>query len=458
MACVLAMLFLVLFSMMAIGFFATFTINTQLSHNESSASRALTAAESGAEFVSYHLSHLTPAATGASDAAALDSIYAQLATRLDGTGNAGGDGVGVDEDAAGEQYLAIPSQAGGVERWMDLGASIGQARMTLRMTDGTLTLRSEGRNGAGHPIGRGIEYDYRTVGGTWVSPGAGIITRSRVDMSNNARINGGNVISLSTARPSLTVVGSAGIAGDFLYNPASSAPTINNGGWISGHRGPYSSAPELPTVDTSVFEQFVPARGTTGAKVITASNISWSPTPFTNVRVRANSNTTFGSVVLNGVIFIETPNNVTFAGGCQVNGVIVTDTLGVSGNNRITLSNGVPLRSVETLNAANFPAAERIAEVRNLAGAAILAPASEVYITGGATISGDGGTIVAKRFQMDNGINANIRGNIIILDSSTTFTRGGGMLNFSNNPNPVPGLLGGNRLVVSRNSYREVTP
>lgn len=459
MAAVLAMMFLILFSTMALGFFATFTMNTQLASNDIRAGRALNASEAGADFLTYHLARIAPAASGASDSAILASVYSQLQSRLDGTSNMGGNAISLEEDAHGTDFIAVPGFAvDGSPTWTNLGSDTGQSYATLRVQSGVLTLRSIGRESADQPVGRGIEYDYRSIGGSWASPGAGIITRSRVDMSNNARVNGGDVTSTSTARPSLTVVGSAGIGGNFYYNPASSSPTVNNGGWISGTRTPYGNEPAFPAVDTSVFEQFVPARGTTGPKVITAANIYWSATPLTNIRIKANSNTTFGSVVLNGVIFVETPNNINFAGGCQVNGVIVTDTLAAAGTNRITLSNGVPLKTIDTLNPASFPASERMSELVQLKGASILAPASEVYITGGAVISGDGGTILAKRFNMDNGINANIKGNIIILDGTTTFTRGGGVLNFTNNTNPVPGLVGTPRLLISRSSYREVTP
>ena len=56
---VLAMLYLVLFSTLALGFYAATTTAVQVSHNDSQVSRAFLASESGLDFMRYHLSRVS---------------------------------------------------------------------------------------------------------------------------------------------------------------------------------------------------------------------------------------------------------------------------------------------------------------------------------------------------------------------------------------------------------------
>src|SRR5687768_10233310 len=54
---VLAMLFLVLFSTLALGFYTTTTTSVALARNDLRNARALRAAESGVQFMRYYLAH-----------------------------------------------------------------------------------------------------------------------------------------------------------------------------------------------------------------------------------------------------------------------------------------------------------------------------------------------------------------------------------------------------------------
>src|SRR4051812_23296836 len=81
MAAVLAMIYLVLFATLAVGFYATVTISTQVARNERDVNDALRAAESGVGFVRYELAQVTvpPGTTGA---AVTDALLADLRTQL----------------------------------------------------------------------------------------------------------------------------------------------------------------------------------------------------------------------------------------------------------------------------------------------------------------------------------------------------------------------------------------
>src|SRR5215212_7461315 len=85
---VIAMIFMVLFAALAIGFYAQTTISAQIGHNELRMLNARSAAESGMEFMRYQLSlvqvpPLTP------DDLLMDVVYKDLSERLECTGNLG---------------------------------------------------------------------------------------------------------------------------------------------------------------------------------------------------------------------------------------------------------------------------------------------------------------------------------------------------------------------------------
>src|SRR3954470_19711876 len=83
---VLAMLFLVLFSSLAVGFYAAVNTSVQIAHNETYGRRALLAAESGMEFIRYQLSNIAvPQGTKPEDMWTV--ACTQLKSQMDRTAN-----------------------------------------------------------------------------------------------------------------------------------------------------------------------------------------------------------------------------------------------------------------------------------------------------------------------------------------------------------------------------------
>src|SRR6476469_6796889 len=81
---IMAMLYMVIFSVMALGFYAATTTASQVSSNERRAQAALLAAESGTQFLRYHLSALDINAGLTADKI-FEKVYQQLADRLEPT-------------------------------------------------------------------------------------------------------------------------------------------------------------------------------------------------------------------------------------------------------------------------------------------------------------------------------------------------------------------------------------
>src|SRR5437763_8714371 len=82
----LAMLYLVIFATLAIGFYAQTNMSSQLSNNERRSSEALAAAECGLQFIRYELSRVTLPPTLTNDQV-FEEMNMDLASDLNGTTN-----------------------------------------------------------------------------------------------------------------------------------------------------------------------------------------------------------------------------------------------------------------------------------------------------------------------------------------------------------------------------------
>src|SRR5678815_2846448 len=142
MASLLAMLFLVLFSAMAIGFYAAVTSAAQIADSGRRGSEAQVAAESGLGFIKYHLSALSIARE--TPDRMMEEISLQLGDRLNGTGNLGGASGTVGYDDV-KLRIEIPE---GANNYVRLPNGSGFKVFIDMNTDRTLRLSAVGRYGA----------------------------------------------------------------------------------------------------------------------------------------------------------------------------------------------------------------------------------------------------------------------------------------------------------------------
>ena len=105
--CVIAMLFLLLFVVLAVGFYFAMTMAGQLAGNERGAAASQIAAESGMEFMRYQLGCLDIPATKPADKI-FEEVSIQLRARMLSTGNLGKRGVAYDGHS-----IAIPDDPTG---------------------------------------------------------------------------------------------------------------------------------------------------------------------------------------------------------------------------------------------------------------------------------------------------------------------------------------------------------
>lgn len=429
----LAMLFMTLMAVLAVGFYATVTTATQVSYNEQRTSRALLASDSGMQFMKYQLATLgMPAGTTMDQL--FNRVYQRLGAKLNNYPNMPAGASTIDLDASGE-LIRIP---GGTDKWiaLDNNGSAFRAEIRKLQAGEKIEVRVYGRYGnSADTSAKGIKLQYANFPNPAAIFNYGVASNSPITMNGNVTIRGtpgneqmGSVLSAHTATNTpLTMTGSPQISGNVSFVNPNAAPVISSGSTIAGlhpgdsgfsdviHKG--VEAPEFPVIDTSGFAAYVPAAGATGPSVITSGNPTG--TFFKNIRIKAGTNPTFNAnTTIQGVVYIEQPNNVKFNGGVTIQGVIVTST---DGNNNASASlttnvvefkGGATFKGVDTLPAtSDFPPV-----LRSLTGSALLVPGFNAIFGGNfGTVNG---SIIASKMSFQGTAGGIVKGSVINLRDS----------------------------------------
>jgi hypothetical protein len=199
--------------------------------------------------------------------------------------------------------------------------------------------------------------------------------------------------------------GPSEISGDVYITHPAATTSIGAGCSIGGttdpvlrlnhiHRIP--TVPEFPTVDTEVFRPFV----TNTYNFATGNRLR-------NCLIPRNANPTFSSgATVDGILFVETPNVITFSGDCTIRGVIVSQTpyTGDHTTNVMRFSGQVTSFDASTLDPT-------FGDIRDFIGSSIIAPGFHVQFSGGyAAISG---TIASSKLSFSGRAGGNITGHIL---------------------------------------------
>ncbi|MHC5157461.1 MAG: hypothetical protein ACYSOZ_05085, partial [Planctomycetota bacterium] len=190
--------------------------------------------------------------------------------------------------------------------------------------------------------------------------------------------------------------GQAAIGTDENGDPVTGIEAITNHVEIGA---PQTNFP-IPNPDH--FAQYVPAVPT-----IDSTTDLGSITTLNNVRIAAGTNPTFASnVQVNGVMYIEQPNVVNFAGSADITGVIVGDGdyTDNSETNSITFEGGVSSTSV-----ASLP--ESYGSLRDETGTFLMAPGFKVAM--GGSFGTLNGCIAANGVSFYGGAGGTIGGSVL---------------------------------------------
>jgi hypothetical protein len=435
------MLYLMLFSVMAVGFYAATTLASQISANDKRAVDSQIATESGLDFIRYELGQVT--ITGVTDdSQVLTQTYNQLKARMNGTGNLGLTTYAVGYDGT---QITIPDDT---TAFIPIETGGPRFRTVITRDKRELIVKVVGNGGAGYPD-RAVQVRFHINERPSTIFGYGVATKGPLSLSGGfvkgvPDASRGSILStVTTTTTPITMSGSAAISGNVdLVNAAGTV----SGGTVGGTIKTGVTAPEFPSVDPTAFVDYLVGKET----IISAST---SATPLSNIRIKAGTNPTFsGGPTIKGVILIEAPNKVTFSGGANIQGVIVVDkpTEGTS-TNTIIFSGGGTLTGPETLDAT-------YGALTTMTGSAILAPNFALSLTGGS--ASFGGAVIVKSVGLSGGSGGSTTGSVISTGTATTTWSGGSGftltgtastakpigVRFSGNYNPVP------------SSYDEVAP
>jgi hypothetical protein len=395
-ASILALVFLAVFSALAIALMAAANGALLKADNQAHVQNALLASESGLAFYTYELQHIGMSGSLRGQAM-LDSLASKLRADLNGKANLGGGTVGYDSTA-----ITVPPIS------LDGGKSF-TAQITLTAPD-RLHLIVKGQVGAGAGGGGAAVSLQRQVGidfhPTWDQAiGFGLCSRGPVEMGMNTDLSGvsqpsdGSIYSASSGVA--ISCGSGHISGDVTVSDPN-AQTALGGTTVDGVVRKNAPPVTMPQIDRSSYKSL-------------ATNVMNSSSPptgiYKNIRIPANTNPTFGGgVTLLGVIYIEAPNKVYFNNSVSFTGVMVADDPPAGSpdsDNYIYFNNNMTFKGPEHL-----PDTPEFTDVKKFQGSAILCPGFTMEFKNNMTSVG--GIMALKALTAKNNVDSTLYGSLLI--------------------------------------------
>ena len=403
-ALILSMIFLAIFSTLAISMVSLSDTNAQLAGNHHEINNALASAQSGIEIVRHYISQ----ARVLSDVASQDrlaSIAASLQSDFSGMAN-----ISASYDS-GTKTLTIPS--------VTLNSQSGQSFSATVSYDGndydTIQVDIIGN---GYKFSRTIRvnFDFTTIGNSIFD--YGVATRGPLQMSGQSEINDVNLAidgsvfinAEGITGDAFSIINHASVSGDISITDPYATFEIGSQSSVGGVTGEDAEENvhlgvdevDFPTPDAEYFRSFA-----TGITIDSNSNLNDYDT-LDNVIIAPNTNPTFASdIAIRGVLFIEQPNRVHFAGKSTVTGIIIAvgDLDNESINNDIKFSGQVVCSDVSSLEGAEFE------DIKQETGTFIIAPGFSLDFSSQAmAISG---VIAANGISFSGQAGGTIEGSII---------------------------------------------
>ena len=423
----MAMLYMVLFATMALGFYSTVTTAVALAKNDQKSSRAMLAAESGIQFMRYHLAHVTIPPLVTESSAVMEELFNDLTARLKDTGNLanGAYTVGLSDD---KTQISIPVEAGAYIT-TDSTDNSGFA-IIIKEQAGNIICKVLGRTGTGsYSTAKGVSLDFtrreletnlfdnavasrgyvKMVKGTLSGVG-GISPNTIANIMSAADTSGGTPITMSGG----TVGGTLGVVYGSAEEITSPVPFTSvmatvTGGSVSGTSNMTTIwnkyivdvvPPEFPIIDTTAYAPYATNPYVAGETV------------YKNVRIPAGTNPQFaGGTAVQGIMYVETPNVLQFLGDTTLQGFIVWDNDGDSTINKINV--------LGNFTHSKLPDTGEWGELATITGVAIMAPNTSLTMSG-STESQIQGNVIVGRFE-------NAGANTITFDQGSLVTMDPGM-------------------------------
>ncbi len=265
----------------------------------------------------------------------------------------------------------------------------------------------------------------------------GVATKGPLQLTGNILLDGVNVavesdvfIESANQDQALSIIGNSAIAGEVkITNPYGYVNLQGGQASIGGETGAAAlnhvtighEPPEFPTPNPAHFAFYA-------TNIIDSSTDTAAEATYENVRIASITNPMFtGNVTLKGIVFIETPNVVTFAGNTSITGLIVGDgdVTDNSGTNQINF-----LGSVDSFPVTDLPPEEwQFDGVRTEENTFLLAPG--FHLAFGGNFSTLNGAIAGNGIEFFGNAGGTINGSIINYSDQEMTLSGNSDLSFN---------------------------
>ncbi|MBT3201638.1 MAG: hypothetical protein HN350_17185 [Phycisphaerales bacterium] len=406
---------LALMTTMAVALMASTNLNLSRGQHMKDSLAAQLSAESGLQFVSMNFDKIRMP-EGTNEATFATNLAAAIGEVLNETSNLCGGVVTCDGTT-----ITIPK--------IIVGDSSFTCTVTILAPDvnGTPQCRVSSLGVSGL-ASRTVSLDMQMTGRAAGAFDYAIASKGGIYVSGNAEINGMNmpdeasVLSVNQNAIAISIGGSATIGGDlYLTAEDDGSLDLTGGGLSVGGESDINvirdnnvhwleDEPSFPELNLAPFE----ALAETATVIDASTDVDGKDLVFNNVRIAAGTNPEFKQdTVINGLLYIEAPNEVTFKSKVILNAIVVTeDGNGVTGASTLDFKSQVTVPGVDAL-----PDTEEFADVKTLRGTAILAPGFGVQFRG--QVNSINGTIAADQFSFlgNSSISGDVSGTIIGLSS-----------------------------------------
>jgi hypothetical protein len=328
--------------------------------------------------------------------------------------------------------------------WIRLypGDNAAAFHAALFADSGELILRVTGWDGHTEGIRRTVYVSFREMSTSVFD--AGIVSYGRIRFASNVNIRGTNtandayatIMSASTSLTPSIVIDKGSVSGDlYVANSVSQVQTRDvavggaTGDAIAEHIH-VAVPPDKHQFTPTIFRSFATTTYTSGMSG-TVSNLSLPP----------NTNPLLDRLhTVNGIFYVDTPNNVTISNNFTVNGVIVFADRRDSGFDRLIIRNNFSVGPMPS--GAAFDAV-RLAT----AGYAILAPTVNIDMqNSGMAITS---SIICNKFSANNNFNGTLNNGVLLTlsdDSDACEFKNNANISFSRTSAqqaPAQGFTGG---------------
>jgi len=190
---------------------------------------------------------------------------------------------------------------------------------------------------------------------------------------------------------------------------------------IDNHVTIGAESPEFPVPDTQHFLQYA-----TGDVIDSSTDLTDSMI-LTNATIQAGTDPNFlGNIIIEGILYIEQPNILTFNGNVDSRGMIVAEgDVNNPGTNSMTFLGNFATNP--------YPSGVEFDAIRSETGSSILAPGFAASFEG--NFSAIGGVMAVSGAHFSGNVNAVVKGTIVNYSENPTVVEGNATLNFDRSDN-----------------------